>query len=65
MSLSDTLKVGNIETQILGVTESVHLGDFQSKLSKRFQVQCERSHKAYRNGATRVMDPKTRSPKTR
>lgn len=61
MSLSESLKVGNIEIQELGVTTSVGIGDLQSQLSKRSQVQLEgRSHKTCRNGAIRrVMDSNT------
>lgn len=59
MSLSESLKVGNIEIQELGVTTSVGIGDFQSKLSNTSQVQWEgRSHEACRNGARRVVDSK-------
>lgn len=35
--LSESLKVGIMETQELGVTTSIDFGDFQSKLSKRGQ----------------------------
>lgn len=45
-----------------GVITLVDLGDFQNKLSKRFQVQWERrNHKASRNGAERAMGSNTRS----
>lgn len=59
MSLSESLKVGNIEIQELGVITSVNIGDFQSKSSNRSQVQWERrSHEACRNGVRRVVDSK-------
>lgn len=62
MSLSESLKVGTIKIQEMGVTTSVDIGDFQSMLSNRSQVQWERrNHKACRNGARGVMDFNTLS----
>lgn len=59
MSLSELLKVGNIEIQELGVTTSVDIGDFQNRLSNTSQVQWERrSHEAWRNEVRKVVDSK-------